>query len=150
MNGFLENLIGDWELSGMMGETPLRQTVQANWVLGGLFVEMNFKSLLAVSPGKTPYEAIYWVGHNAEHDVYVLHLIDTFGVATDCIVGIGKLENNAIPFVFNYSDGPFTNKFIWDVSTGAWEFKQSYVENHVTHVFAHKRMTRVSQSASPR
>jgi hypothetical protein len=142
---FLSHLVGHWTLTGTMGETPLRQTVEAHWTLGGLFVEMHFKSIMPESrPGRPPYEAIYLVGYNAFHKVYVLHLFDTFGVETEAYPGLGQREGDAIPFVFNYPRGPFTNKFMWDAAAQEWHIEQTYVENDATHVFAVKHMQRAS------
>jgi hypothetical protein len=64
-----------------MSETPLHQQVECRWTLGGLFVEVYCKSVLVEPPGARPYEAVYHIGHNAEHDRYVLRLLDTPGVA---------------------------------------------------------------------
>src|SRR5438067_12301176 len=38
---FLDRMTGRWHLSGEMGDIPLRQDVQAEWVLGSLYVEMR-------------------------------------------------------------------------------------------------------------
>ena len=89
---FLAHLIGSWDLQGQMGETPLHQQVECRWTLGGLFVEVYCRSVLAEPPGIRPYEAVYHIGYNAEHDRYAMHLLDTTGVALTCAVGVGKRE----------------------------------------------------------
>ena len=139
---FLNHLIGQWTLTGQMGATPLRQAVTARWVLGGLFVEMHFSSTLPAPEGRPPYEAIYHIGYNDKADVYILHLLDTFGVATACVVGRGRREGNVVAFVFDYEGGPFTNRFIWEADNDAWRFEQTYLDDGQTRVFATKQMTR--------
>jgi len=135
---FLDKLIGDWELIGQMGNTPLRQSVTARWILNGLFVEMVFKSTLTGSP----YEAVYLIGYNSDEDVFVLNLFDTFGVSTKPSPGMGKRDEDSIPFIFDYADGPFTNHFIWDDQAQSWRFEQTFIKNNTRQVFATKHMTR--------
>ena len=45
---------------------------------------------MPTAEGTTPYEALYHIGYNEQQDVYVLHLLDTFGVGATCNVGVGK------------------------------------------------------------
>lgn len=139
---FLNHLIGSWELTGQMGEIPLRQYVEAKWELGGLFVQMDFKSTLPVPDGGKLYEALYLIGYDEKNECFVLHLFDTFGVTRDHVVGVGKREGDTIPFVFNYSTGPFTNLFTWDAQKQTWRMEQSYEESGVKKIFATKQMTR--------
>ena len=139
---FLNRLVGRWDLTGQMGQTPLQQSVECHWVLGGLFVQLYFKSVLPTAEGTTPYEALYHIGYNEQQDVYVLHLLDTFGVGATCIVGVGKREGDSIPFVFGYEGGPFTNRLSWDAATVAWTFDLTYLQDNAVQVFATKRMVR--------
>jgi hypothetical protein len=130
-----------------MGDVPLRQTVEASWTLGGLFVEMYFKSILPAPDGQRPYEAVYYIGYNEQENVYVLHLLDTFGVGTGCVVGLGQRTGSSIPFVFNYAEGPFTNTLSWEPVNRAWTFEQTYLENDQVKTFATKRMSRRTAAA---
>ncbi len=139
---FLDHLVGHWELTGQMGQTPLRQIVEARWRLGGLFVELYFKSLLPTPDGRPPYEAVYFVGYSDASDQYTLHLLDTFGVSGDCHVGRARRAGEALPFVFQYASGPFTNRFQWEADGPAWSFEQTYLQAGQTRVFATKRMVR--------
>ncbi len=143
-HAFLDKLMGKWELSGNMGAVPLKQSVEAKWILGELFVQMYFASTLPPPEGQKPYEAIYHIGYNAKDDRYVLHLLDTFGVALVSIPGIGQREGNSIPFVFAYATGPFTNRFVYDAAADSWTFEQSQIRDGQAHTFATKRMTRKS------
>ena len=144
-HALLEKLVGEWELTGEMGDVPLHQEVSAQWVLGHLFIEMRFRSTLP-APDGTLYEAIYHIGYNAPADSFVLHLLDTSGVATTCTVGVGRREGSGVPFVFNYASGPFTNRFIYDADTDGWIMQLSSVENGRVVQFALKRMVRKKQA----
>jgi hypothetical protein len=118
--GFLDRMVGDWDLTGAMGDVPLHQAVEARWSLGNTFVTMHCRSVVPVREGEIPYEAIYHIGYSEQHDLYVMHLLDTFGVSLRPVPGIGRREGNALPFVFQYEEGPFTNTFTWDGGTGTW------------------------------
>jgi hypothetical protein len=141
---FLDKLIGQWDLSGQMGQTPLRQSVEGRWTLGGLFVELYIKSTLPAPAGQKPYEAVYYIGYNEKNDLYVMHLLDTFGVALPYIWGVGKRAGDSIPFVFEYEGGPFTNLFIRDDARDEWRFELTYLQDGQIRTFATKRMVRKS------
>ncbi len=139
---FLNHLVGQWELTGQMGEVPLQQAVTAKWTLGGLFVEVYCRSTFPSPAGEKPYEAVYYIGYNDKKDLYVMHLLDTFGVAIPYTAGTGRREGDTIPFIFNYSTGPFTNLFIWDQQKDEWLFELTYFEGGAVRTFATKRMVR--------
>lgn len=139
---FLDHLIGHWELTGQMGQTPLHQIVEARWRLGGWFVELYCKSLLPTPDGRPPYEALYFIGYNAASDQYTLHLLDTFGAGLECNVGLARRDGDALPFVFQYASGPFTHRFQWEAAGPAWSFEQTYRQDGQTRVFATQRMVR--------
>lgn len=139
-NAFLAHLIGQWDLTGQMGDTPLRQAVGARWTLGGLFVEMTCRSVLPAAEGEQPYEAVYHIGYNGDHDCYVLHLLDTFGVPISCVAARGRREGDSIPFVFDYDSGPWTYRFTWQRESGAWSCLQTYREDGQVKTFATKQL----------
>lgn len=139
---FLNQLLGTWDLTGHMGHTPLHQHVVGQWVLEETFMQMACRSTHAPQHGHKRYEALYHIGYNVEQDVYVLHLLDTFGVATACAVGVARRDGDTLPFVFNYASGPFTNCFIWEAAEASWRFVQTFVEKGQTQTFATKRMVR--------
>lgn len=140
----LDKLVGRWDLTGQMGATPLRQAVEGRWILGHLFIEVSCRSVLPVPEGQQPYEALYLLGYNAEHDRFVLHLLDTFGVALSGTMGIGEREGNSIPFRFTYGEGSvFVNTFTWHPNEEAWTHDLVDYTGGQAHPFASKRMTRV-------
>ena len=139
---FLYRLVGQWDLTGQMGTTPLQQVVSAGWTLEGRFVELHFASTLPASESQPPYQAVYFIGYDEQDDTYVLHLLDTFGAGYSRVIGLGKRDGDTIPFVFQYADGPFTNRFIWESTTQSWVFELTYEQAGQVHAFATKRMTR--------
>ncbi|HSM70744.1 MAG TPA: hypothetical protein VK851_04310 [Anaerolineales bacterium] len=139
---FLNLLIGQWELTGQMGTTKLQQAVTVQWVLERSFVELHFASTLPASVSQPPYQAIYFIGHDEQNDTYVMHLLDTFGAGFSRVIGLGKRDGNTIPFIFQYKEGPFMNRLIWESSTQSWTFELTYEQDGQVHTFATKHMTR--------
>jgi hypothetical protein len=138
----LERMVGDWDLRGEMGDVPLHQSVEARWVLGETFVSMYCASLLPPSDVQKRYEALYHIGYNGEHDLFVMHLLDTFGVSVHPVPGIGNREGDSIPFVFQYEPGPFTNTFSWDETAGTWTHHLVSHAGGTPETFATKHLTR--------
>jgi hypothetical protein len=142
---FLDQLVGSWDLRGQMGSTALHPAVEGRWVLDGLFVELRFSEL-----DSRPYEAVYYVGHNEERGLYVLHLLDSTGVyvAPKDTVGIGRLEGAAISFLFGDEAEPFTNRLEWHPGEEEWTFDLTYVHDGEERGFARKRMRRAGRRDS--
>ncbi len=139
---FLAHLIGSWDLQGQMGETPLHQHVECRWALGGLFVEVYCKSALDEPPGARPYEAIYHIGYNAEHDRFAMHLLDTMGVALTCSVGVGKREGppSRLFLITTAARLPIDLSGMKKMTRGSWRLTASKGEQR--ELFATKKMTR--------
>ena len=118
---FLNRLVGSWNLTGTMGSTELRQKVDARWVVQGRFLEVHCMQEGPVSPGQTPYEAVYMLGYESKTGEYSMHLFDTFGASYAQAVGIGMRHDDSVEFLFNYPNGLFSNTFTWNRETDGWE-----------------------------
>lgn len=140
---FLNRLVGSWNLTGTMGSTKLRQRVDARWVVQGRFLEVHCMQEGPVSPGQTPYEAIYMIGYDDQSGEYSMHLFDTFGVSYAQTVGIGTRHEGSVEFLFNYPNGPFSNTFAWNRETDGWEMLlRQREESGEWRVFAKKTLER--------
>jgi len=146
---FLERLVGQWLLTGKMGEVPLRQEVSAGRTLGGKFLRLYFKSVTPADNPTAAYEAVYYLGFNEREQMYVMYLLDTTEVPTACVPGLGRREGNAIPFLFAYGDTEFSNTLTWHPDRDTWTFRQTYEEAGETRNFAEKEMIRVSTQEEP-
>jgi len=145
---FLDRLVGEWLLTGEMGEVELRQHVQARWVLGGRFLWMHCKSETGPDNPTAEYEAIYLFGYNREEDTFVMHLLDTTEVPTTCVLGRASREGDRLPFVFDYGAVQFINELSWNPDRDGWSFHQTIREEGATKTFARKLMSRISTSGS--
>lgn len=141
MGNVLDNLVGKWNLRGKMDDNTLLQKAVGRWVLNGLFLELRFKAVQIGKEGNPPYEAIYLIGRDGKTGDFILNLFDTFGVSSKPIPGLGKLDGNAIRFVFSYDNGPFINVFTWHPKHRSWTMLLKSEEKGKTRVFAKKEMT---------
>ena len=141
---FLDQLTGVWELSGQMGDVPLRQRVDAEWTLGGHFVKMYFTSTTGEGNPTSDYEAVYHIGFNPSESTFVMHLLDTTEIPLECAMGRGQREGNEIAFTFRYGETDFINRFIWHPDRDSWRFEQTFDEMGEKRVFALKEMHRLS------
>lgn len=115
---FLENLSGSWDLTATMGSKDLHQRCEGEWVLQRNFFRMSCE---AIPPDTSGYQALYLIGYQSEKEHYVFHLFDTYGGDYSETLGIGRLENDRIPFEFNYPQGPFQNTFVWNEEEQSWK-----------------------------
>jgi len=139
---FLDNLAGSWDLTGTMGDVPLHQQVRADWTLGGTFLRMYFKSLTGEDNPTSDYEAVYHIAYNENHQIFVMHLLDTTDIPLNCVMGTGTRQRNELPFLFEYGQTKFFNRFVWHPDTVSWTFIQSYEEAGEIKIFATKEMVR--------
>ncbi len=116
-DSFLENLVGNWQISRRIRGTVVRNTLKAEWVLQHTFVQLHMRDV--ADPPQ--YEALVLIGYDASGQRYVAHWCDNFG-AQYSAVGYGKRVGNVIDFVFSYPDGPFHNRFSWVPARSAWVF----------------------------
>ena len=140
---FLDNLVGNWRLTGKMGEIELRQDVTARWVLDDSFLWMHCRSTAPEDNPTARYEAVYHIGYNPAAGQCVMHLLDTTEVPTECTMGRGVQEGNRVTFRFEYKDTPFLYTFEYDPTHDRWHLPQTYEQDGELKSFAVKEMTRL-------
>lgn len=139
---FLENLSGSWDLTATMGSQNLYQRCEGEWILQRNFFRMSCK---AIPPDTSGYQALYLIGYQSEEDHYVFHLFDVFGGDYSETLGIGRLENDRIPFQFNYPQGLFQNIFVWNKEEQSWEMiLRQRNEEGSWELFSQKVLTKVN------
>lgn len=142
MDDLLKNMVGRWSLTGKMGDTLLYQKVVARWILRETFVEISCTPIRVGEGGNPDYEALYLIGHDKKTHDYVLHLFDTFGVASKPIPGIGQRKDNTIRFKFDYDVGPWFNAFTWNQEKKSWKNTITYEQKDgLKGTFAEKELT---------
>lgn len=139
---FLNHMVGEWTLTGVMGEIDLYQRVSADWVLGGNYLRMQVNSTAPAENPTASYEAIYHFGYNQDHGIYIMHLLDTTEVPMDCTVGRAQRLADSLPFLFQYEGTPFHNTFTWFPEPREWTSIQTYEQDGIMKTFATKRLSR--------
>jgi hypothetical protein len=125
----LENLVGEWTLTGKVAGRTADHTVQAEWILNHQFLRIHEKDSGRLPPadqsqkgGTAPYEAIVMVGYDNTSLRYVTHWTDIYGGRFSETLGYGARDGNKINFVFEYPDGPFHTTFSWKPDTHEWQW----------------------------
>lgn len=112
----LEKLIGQWKGRGVIGVDSVRYVVNASWELQHQFILLTL--LDAAQPPQ--YLANVYIGRDCVSERYVVHWLDNFGGRFSETLGYGTAIGQEIPFRFEYSDGPFINRFIFDSKDNTW------------------------------
>jgi hypothetical protein len=115
----LDNLQGQWKLTGTIVGHPGNAEMDAGWVLNHQFLKIHEKGS-SVIPGRPLYEAEVYIGYDNASERYVIHWIDIYGGRFSETLGYGTRSGNTIKFIFEYPDGPFHNTFTWNPETKSW------------------------------
>jgi hypothetical protein len=116
-DSLLDKMVGHWTLKGTLVGRPATHSVDVQWTLNHQFLQIHEVG--------TGYEAMPMIGFDHMSERYVAHWIDIFGGRFSETLGYGRLNGNEIDFVFEYPDGPFHTRFIWDAALGQWRWEMS-------------------------
>jgi hypothetical protein len=146
-DALLNALVGEWDLTGSMGQTALAQAVSADWVLNHQFLRIAFRDRNPPRAGAVPYEAVVYIGREQRSGRYVMHLLDVFGAEYSKTLGVGVRDGDAITFVFEYPDRPFSARYAWNAAERVWNITITYRDKTgVRRLFAEKRLKRATDS----
>ena len=112
----LDQLVGFWDLTGMVRGEPVHERVHSEWVLNHQFLFLYRKSV------EGPHEALMYIGYDPVSERYVAHLLDTFGGRGSETLGYGIRSGDKIQFVFEYPSGPYHYTLSWDAAARSWQF----------------------------
>ena len=122
----LEKLIGNWDANGQVGGEKVTYHFNACWELNHQFVALTF----ADTAKQPQYSAKVFIGYDCVSERYVVHWLDNFGGRFSETLGYGIKSGNTIEFRFEYPDGPFINKFIYDINKDTWQFHTTTKNNN--------------------
>jgi len=114
----LEKITGKWTVSGDIGGEKIGYHFMAAWELNHQFIELSIADT-ALHP---QYTAKVFIGYDCISERYVAHWLDNFGGRFSETLGYGCKTGNSIEFRFEYPDGPFINKFIYNNNKDSWQF----------------------------
>jgi hypothetical protein len=148
----LEEMLGEWVLTGTITDESTTHDVKVEWVLNHQWVRIHERSREQTPSGEPQYEANVYIGWHGERKEYVVHWIDVFGGAF-ADVGHAKREGDQLPFVFQDDDGTFHTTFSFDRATKTWKWTMDSVSRgqsmDQSKPFARLTMTRREDKKRP-
>ena len=114
----LQNIIGTWNVTGQIGGDKVTYNFAGSWELNHQFISLTF----ADTAKQPQYTAKVFIGYDCISERYVAHWLDNFGGRFSETLGYGSKVKNTIEFRFEYPQGPFINKFIYDNTADTWQF----------------------------
>ncbi|MGC1390183.1 MAG: DUF1579 family protein [Bacteroidales bacterium] len=117
----LDKLVGNWDLKGTIGNEHVTNNCSCQWILNHQFIELNLTDTLNIPT----YTAKVFIGYDCISERYVAHWIDNYGGRYSETLGFGQLKGSSIEFRFEYPNGPFINKFIFDNKNNKWQLNMT-------------------------
>lgn len=141
-DAFLDDLTGEWVMTGHVMGDSVQYDAEAQWVLGHQFLRLQMTDV--TSPPE--YAAHVYIGHNPAEKEYVAHWLDTSGGGASTTLGHGERTGDRVTFRFDYPDGPFRTTFERSAN-GRWRVQmRSKEESGEWSSFADFVMTPASDS----
>ena len=119
----LDHLAGKWVMQGTLGKQPVTHDLDAEWVLQHHYLRFHEVSREKNDKGEPQYDATVFIGWNEKTKRYACVWLDVYGGLTQESIGVATPKDNELAFVFTDEHGEtsFTNTFIYDPKTDAWE-----------------------------
>jgi len=140
----LDHLAGKWLLQGTVGKQGVTHDFDAEWVLEHHYLRFHEVSREKNEKGDPQYEATVFIGWNEKTKQYACVWMDVYGGATSESIGTATPKENELAFVFTDEHGEtsFTNTFIYDPKTNAWENRLDNVVKGEAKPFARFNLTK--------
>ena len=114
---FMDKIAGTWLAGGKITGDSVMYHFNASWELNHQFMVLSFADTAA----NPQYIAKVYIGYDCISERYVCHWLDNFGGRFSETLGYGILTQNSVEFRFEYPDGPFINRFIYDDKRDTWQ-----------------------------
>jgi hypothetical protein len=141
----LDRLAGTWVLEGMMAGGDVVHDVTAEWVTGHQYLRFVELSREREDDGTRAYEAIVFIGWDAEHERYACLWLDSTGGGglVNGIIGYAAPDGDRLAFLFDFGDGShFHTTFIYDPERDRWEWRMDSESDGSLQPFTRATMTR--------
>jgi hypothetical protein len=112
----LDQLIGNWDLTGAVRGQPVHERADAEWVLGHQFLRIHTKQI------DGPVETVLHVGYDTVSERYVSIRLDSFSARGSETIGYGIRDGDKLQFTFEYPSGPLKETWSWDAKERTWQF----------------------------
>lgn len=147
----LDHLTGTWMLEGTMAGGDVVHDIIAEWVAGHQYLRFVELSREREDDGTRAYEAIVFIGWDAEHDRYACLWLDSTGGGglVNGIIGYAAPDGDRLAFLFDFGDEHhFHTTFLYDRERDGWEWRMDSERDGGLQPFARATMTRRDR-ASP-
>ena len=141
----LDQLGGAWVLEGMIAGGDVVHDINAEWVAGHQYLRFVELSREREDDGTRAYEAIVFIGWDAEHERYACLWLDSTGGSglVNGIIGYAAPDGDRLAFRFDYdSERRFHTVFLYDRERDVWEFRMDSERDGDFQPFARAIMTR--------
>ena len=141
----LDRLAGTWVLEGMMAGGDVVHDVVAEWVTGHQYLRFVELSREREADGTRAYEAIVFIGSDAEQGGYACLWLDSTGGSglVNGIIGYAPTGGDRLAFLFDFGDeSHFHTTFIYDRVRDVWELRMDSERDGGLQPFARATMTR--------
>jgi hypothetical protein len=140
----LDHITGHWVLRGTIKGKPTTHEVDAEWVIQHHYVRLHEVSADKDATGQPQYEAMIFIGQIDTPKTYTCVWLDLYGGTNITSIGVAEPRENELPFIFKDEKGEvsFSNDFVYDPATGAWEWRMDNVEKGVAKPFGRVKLTR--------
>ena len=110
-DSLLPRLAGRWVLRGTIARQQTVHDVTFEWMLNRGYLQMHEASRQRSAKGTPAYEAVVLFTRDPRTAEYACLWLDNTGVSAveDAGIGRGSVAGDSIPFLFRYSDGPFSH-----------------------------------------
>jgi len=140
----LDHLAGKWLMQGTVGKQAVTHDFDAEWVLQHHYLRFHEVSREKNDKGEPQYEATVFIGWNEKTKQYACAWMDAYGGLTTESIGVAASRENELAFVFTDEHGEtsFTNTFVYDPKTNAWEDRLDNVVKGEAKPFARFTLTK--------
>ena len=121
---FLDHLVGEWVMTGTIAGDEIVHDLDIDWVLNHHYIRIHELSRERLDDGRPAYEAIVFIGWDAPSERYVCLWLDVTGGGglVPEGFGYGKLQGDAIPFVWGDETGGIHNTSTYDRDADSWNW----------------------------
>ena len=145
----LEQLFGNWVLSGRIAGRDTTHDVSADWTLNHGYLRLHEISREKKPTGEPVYEAIVFISYNAKTQDYTCLWLDSTSNEGLNAEGLGhaKVNGNSLPFVFRDPNGQvsFENTFVYEPTSGSWKWIMDNVEAEKRKPFGRVTLVRAAE-----
>jgi hypothetical protein len=147
-DALLDQLAGNWVLSGKLAGRETTHDIFADWTLNRGYLRIHEVSREKAPAGAASYEAIVFISYNSKTDDFTCLWLDSTsneGLVTEGF-GHAKRNGNSLPFVFRDAAGhvSFENTFVYDPAANSWKWLMDNVEKGQRRPFGRVTLLKVA------